>query len=79
MSKYINVKEEDIKQAVLIFNLLKEGKFEVKGDTFAMIATAQRWLVDHIQALKSAKEMLEEQEAHAEPAPAPAKSPRSKK
>lgn len=61
MQKYILVKEEDYKQAIMIFNLLKEGKFELKGDTFGMVASAQKWLVDHIQVLKSPKDLPEEQ------------------
>jgi hypothetical protein len=63
--KKLLVTEEDVKQAGILFNLLKEGKFEVKGDAFQLIAGAQKWLATHIQALKVAPE--EEFPAQEEP------------
>lgn len=56
MAKKIEVVDNDVKQASIVFNLLKEGKFEVKGDAFQLAAQAQHWLGTLITALKNAKE-----------------------
>jgi hypothetical protein len=55
--KTIEVTEADMKQAVIVFKLLQEAKFEIKGDALSMAADAQRWVADMARRLKDAKEV----------------------
>jgi hypothetical protein len=54
--KQIEVTDADAKQAVIVFKLLQEAKFEIKGDAIGMAAEAQRWVADIAKRLKEAKE-----------------------
>jgi hypothetical protein len=58
--KHIEVTEADAKQAVIVYKLLQEAKFEIKGDALSMAAEAQRWVVDIAKRLKEAKEPVAE-------------------
>jgi hypothetical protein len=55
--KQIEVTDADAKQAVIVFKLLQEAKFEIKGDAIGMAAEAQRWVADIAKRLKEAKEL----------------------
>ena len=54
--KQIEVTDADAKQAVIVYKLLQEAKFEIKGDALGMAAEAQRWVMDMAKRLKEAKE-----------------------
>lgn len=54
--KTIEITDADVKQAVIVFKLLQEAKFEIKGDALSMAADAQRWVADMAKRLKEAKE-----------------------
>lgn len=54
--KQIEVTDADVKQVVIVFKLLQEAKFEIKGDAIGMAAEAQRWVADMAKRLKEAKE-----------------------
>jgi hypothetical protein len=64
--KQIEVTDVDAKQAVVVYKLLQEAKFEIKGDALAMAADAHRWILDMAKRLKDAKE----------PEPVPAEEPK---
>jgi len=55
--KTIEITDADTKQAVIVFKLLQEAKFEIKGDALSMAADAQRWVADIARRLKDAKEV----------------------
>jgi hypothetical protein len=54
--KHIEVTDADAKQAVVVYKLLQEAKFEIKGDALGMAAEAQRWVADMAKRLREAKE-----------------------
>ena len=54
--KQIEVTDADAKQAVIVYKLLQEAKFEIKGDAIPMASEAQRWVADIAKRLKEAKE-----------------------
>ena len=64
--KTIEVTDADVKQAVIVYKLLQEAKFEIKGDALSMAAEAQRWVAEMSKRLREAKE----------PEPVPAEEPK---
>lgn len=54
--KHIEITEADSKQVMVVYKLLQEAKFEIKGDAVGMAAVAMNWVAELSRRFKEAKE-----------------------
>lgn len=55
--KTIEITETDTKQVIIVYKLLQEAKFEIKGDAVGMAAIAMNWVAELSRRLKDAKQV----------------------
>jgi hypothetical protein len=54
--KQIEITEQDTKQVIIVYKLLQEAKYEIKGDAVGMAAVAMNWVAELAKRMKEAKE-----------------------
>jgi hypothetical protein len=58
--KHLNFDENDMKNMTITLNLLKDGRWDLKGDALPVASDAVRWAITFFQRMKAAEDVKEE-------------------
>lgn len=61
--KHLQFEENDLKNMTVILNLLKDGRWDLKGDALPVASDAIRWSISFFQRMKSAEDVKEDVES----------------